>query len=229
MSKIKFSALVSGMSGKLNGSVFARNRSGAYVRNKTTPTNPQTIYQVEVRSRLATYSSKWRDLTQSQRNAWNSQVSEWAKTDIFGDIVNPTGKNLFTLVNMNLENAGGTPVSVPPSKVGVESPTAVTITATAGTPSLSITFGPSPVPTDLVAVVDMTAQLGAGIGYFKNQFRQIATIPTAGTSPYDALAAYTARFGALIEGKKIAVRIKFINSVTGEVSQSLVSSVIIGA
>ena len=42
MAKIKMTAIVADMRNKLNGSVFSRNRGGAYIRTKVTPINPQT-------------------------------------------------------------------------------------------------------------------------------------------------------------------------------------------
>lgn len=227
MAKIKYSALVSDMRNKLNGSVLSKNRYGSYVRNKTTPTNEQTDAQVNVRARLAQFSQAWRGLTEAQRNAWKNAVSEWARTDIFGDLHNPTGSNLYTRVNMNIENAGGTPVLIPPSKVGVEPLASISITADVSTPELEVTFTATPVPADCVVVLDFTEQVGAGISFVKNKYRQLIVVPTAGTSPVNALSAYTAKFGNLQAGKKIFVRGKVINKTTGEVSQPLSAMTIV--
>ena len=49
MAKVLFSALISDMRNKLNGSVFAKNRGGSYLRTKVTPVNPQTVAQVHKR------------------------------------------------------------------------------------------------------------------------------------------------------------------------------------
>ena len=42
MAKILTTAIVADIRNKLNGSVFSKNRYGAYVRTKVTPVNPQT-------------------------------------------------------------------------------------------------------------------------------------------------------------------------------------------
>ena len=55
--KIKYSALVMGVSGKLNGSVGATNKGGAYLRNKGVVSNPNTPAQAAVRSRFGSLSS----------------------------------------------------------------------------------------------------------------------------------------------------------------------------
>jgi hypothetical protein len=86
--KMKFGAFVVAGSGKIGGHVASRNRSGAFLRTKVTPTNPQTGAQNAVRSLLASLSSAWRSLTGAQRAAWNGAVSAFPRTNVFGDIVN---------------------------------------------------------------------------------------------------------------------------------------------
>jgi hypothetical protein len=112
--KMKFGALVVAGSGKIGGQVASRNRAGAYLRTKSTPINPQTASQSAVRSRLASISQSWRDLTAAQRAAWNGSVSNFQKTDVFGDLRNPTGFNLYQRLNNNLVTIGKTEIQVPP-------------------------------------------------------------------------------------------------------------------
>ena len=66
MAKIKMTAIVADMRNKLNGSVFSRNRGGAYIRTKVTPINPQTAAQVQARSLLTSLSQGFRSLSQAQ-------------------------------------------------------------------------------------------------------------------------------------------------------------------
>lgn len=229
MAKIKFSMIVSEMRNKLNGSVFSRNRGGAYVRNKVTPTNPQTQAQVLARARLTQFSQAWRGLTQAQRDAWNSVTSQWARTDVFGDVVNPSGNALFNRLNINVALAGGSVLSLPPQAVGAAALTDLSIAPAAGTAALPVTFAPAAVPADHVMYVEATANLSAGISNASAQFRHVATLPAATATGEDLIAEYTAKFGSLVAGQKVFVRAKFIHEVTGEVSQRLVASAIVSA
>ena len=228
MAKVKFSALIAEMRNKLNGSVFARNRGGAYLRTKVTPTNPQTIYQVAARSLLTTYSQAWRSLTEAQRQAWNAVVDQWATTDVFGDIVNPSGSTLYIRLNINVSLAGGVALSNPPTPTGADALTALSLAASEGGGSVDVTFAPT-VPADHVMYLEGTPQLSPGISNANSKFRNISTLAAAETSPYDAGAEYITKFGSLIEGQKMFVRAKFINGLTGEVSQKLVASTIVAA
>lgn len=229
MAKVKFSALVSEMRNKLNGSVFARNRGGAYLRTKVTPVNPQSLAQVAARSLLTTFAQSWRTLTEEQREQWNSVVDQWARTDVFGDVVNPSGSTLYTRLNINISNAGGSTIVSPPSPVGADALTLLTVTADVSDSQVDIAFAPGAVPADHTMYVEATPMLSPGISNANSKFRKIATVAAAGATPFDAYTAYVAKYGNLVAGQKLFVRAKFINKLTGEVSQSLVASAIVTA
>lgn len=226
MAKVKFSALISEMRNKLNGSVFARNRGGAYLRNKVTPTNPQTLAQVQARSLLTQFSQSWRSLTQAQRDSFTSVVDQWARTDIFGDVVNPSGSSLYIRLNINISLAGGTAIDVAPQPVGAEALTALSVSAD-DSGIVSLTYAPATVPSDHAMYIEATPQLSAGISNANSKFRFVQTIAAGIASPQDIGSAYQIKFGALIAGAKLFVRAKFINKLTGEVSQKLVAGTIV--
>ena len=56
MAKIKFGMMMTDARGKLGGQVFSKNKGGAYVRTKVTPSNPQTIAQT---TRRALFAAIW--------------------------------------------------------------------------------------------------------------------------------------------------------------------------
>lgn len=228
MAKVKFSALISEMRNKLNGSVFARNRGGAYLRTKVTPLNPQSIAQVAARNKLTQFSQSWRSLTQAQRDAWNAAVSQYATTDVFGDVVNPTGATLFTRLNINIANAGGTVINTPPAPQGADALAEISITATAAGNVFDVTFDPATVPANHTLVVESTPMLSPGISNASSQFRVIGSVAAAASSPADLGAEQVSKFGALVTGQKVFIRAKFINKVTGEVSQAITASAIVG-
>lgn len=229
MAKVKFSALISEMRNKLNGSVFARNRGGAYLRNKVTPTNPQTIAQVQARSLLTSYSQAWRSLTEAQRLAWKSVVDQWSTTDVFGDVINPSGSSLYIRLNINISLAGGSAISTPPTPQGADALTALSVAAAAGAGTVAVTFAPAAVPADHALYLEASPMLSPGISNANSKFRYFATEAAAATSPAAVGTEYEAKFGDLVAGQKMFVRAKFINALTGEVSQKLVASTIVAA
>lgn len=229
MAKIKFGAMMVDARGKLGGHVFSKNRAGAYVRSKVTPSNPQTADQVAQRALLASASQSWRGLSEAERLAWNGAVQNYATTNVFGDIVNPTGATLHTRLNINVALVGGAALTTPPLPVGITSPAGLTLTAAAGTPTFEVAWTGGAVPAGTKMVVEATPMVSVGRYNVNNRFRTIGTVAAAATSPQDLITEYEAKFGSLVEGQKVFVRVKYINITTGEVSQTLVASAIVAA
>ena len=229
MAKVKFTAVVADMRNKLNGSVFARNRGGAYVRTKVTPLNPQSVRQVAARNLLTSLAQGFRSLTQEQITAWNEAVTQWQTTDIFGDLVSPTGLALYVRLNSNISNAGGTLLTSPPAPVGADSLTEISLAADVSSNTFEITFTPAAVPANHTMFIESTSMLSPGINNANSRFRFIGIASAAEASPFDAYAFQTAKFGALVAGQKVYTRCKFINKVTGEVSLALKASAIVTA
>lgn len=214
--KVLFTAVVADMRNKLNGSVFSKNRGGAYIRTKVTPVNGQSTNQVQSRNRLTSNAQGWRGLTDTQRAAWNAAVSNFAGTDIFGNIKNPSGINLYNKLNINLAIGNTAGITTPPLPSTVAQITAVSAAAAAGAGTFTVTYTPSPVPAGSAYLVEVTPQVSPGVKFVKSKYVVLTALAAAAASPYNAFAAYTARFGGLIAGTKIAVRVSVINIVTGQ-------------
>lgn len=213
--KVKFGAIVVDGRNKVGGHVLSKNRGGAYMRTKVTPVNPQSVDQSAVRGTLTTFSQNWRGLTEDQRTAWNAAVQNFKKTDIFGDIKTPSGINLYVKLNSTLAVVGSAPISDPPADTTSPGETTTAATVDATTPALSIVFTPTPVPAGSRLSIECTAPQSAGKSFIKNQYRVIATVNAAGTSPHNTLAAYVAKFGPLVVGQKVGVRTRLIDTLSG--------------
>ena len=209
MAKIKFGMMMTDASGKLGGQVFAKNRGGSYVRTKTSPLNPQTQAQMNVRGIFAGISSAWSSLTEEQRTTFNNLVAAYATTDIFGDLRNPSGKNLFQRLNQNLSisDQAGVDVCVPPTAVpfaNVQSASGEVSPNTFAVDTLGDTTGSK-------LVVWATAPLSQGTSFVKNKLRQIGVYDGGSAVELDILADYTAKFGTFTEGANIHVGVRVIN------------------
>ena len=206
MAKIKFGMFMTDARGKVGGQVFSKNRSGAFVRTKVTPTNAQTVRQSYIRNLLASLSQAWSTLSQSVRDGFDSAVNDWSKTDVFGDIRNPTGKNLFTRLNMNLENSGQAQVTAVPAKVEVPilEGTAVTLDVAAWNVA-----GASNVAGGVV-VISATAPQSQGTKFYKGKYRQIGTVASSAFATYNAKAQYEAKFGVTPLTSNIGFEFKLI-------------------
>lgn len=217
MAKVLYTAVVADMRNKLNGSVFSKNRYGAYVRTKVTPVNPRTTAQQNARNILATWSAGWRSITQAQRNGWIAAAPNFPFTDVFGNIKFLSGNALYVKLNANLNYAGVAGIDDAPTPTDIPAITALTLTATGGgTPALSMVFAPTPVPAGYALIVKATPNIPQSRLFISNQFRNIKVVAAAGTSPNNLLTAYAAVFGNPVTGNRITVQAFYISTTTGQ-------------
>lgn len=213
--KAKFGMVVVAGSGKIGGHVASRNRAGAYFRTKVTPVNPQSTAQLTARNRLGTRSQAWRGLTQAQRDAWNSAVQSFARTDIFGDLKNPSGFNLYQRLNNNLVAVGAAAITTPPQPSAVLTVGLTSITPAAGTGLIPMVLTGA-VPAGTAVKVFATAPQSPGVNFVKSEYRLITTLPAATATPVALGASYTAKFGAWLVGQALFFKIVFVNTTTGQ-------------
>jgi hypothetical protein len=215
MAKFLPGSNISDIRGKHGGQVYSKNRGGNYTRRKVTPVNPKSASQSVSRALFASLSQQWRTLTQTQQNAWIAAVGGYAKTNIFGDLKNPTGLQLFIKVNANLVVSGGAKITTPAAPKGVSVVTIGALTYTSGTPALSLAYSAN-VPALTRVIVSATPPLSAGVNFVKSQLRVISTLAPAAASPANILSAYNTKFGSVgAVGTKIFVAIQFVDQTSG--------------
>ena len=229
MAKIILQQAFAEISGKLNGTVFAKNRGGAYMRTKVSPVNARTSAQLQARNLLSGYSQAWRNLTQAQRDAWNAASSDWSLATVFAQGATATGHGLFVTLNTNTNLAGGTSLTLPPNKVGAAPVQELNgATAVAGG-DITLDMLPAAVPVGHTMYIESTQGMSAGISNANSKYRFIGTIAAGGQTDENISDSYAAKFGELSAGQKVFFRIKFININTGEVSLPVTTSTIVTA
>jgi len=215
--KAKFGMIVVAGRGKIGGHVASANRSGAYFRTKVTPVNPQTPAQNEVRSRLGGLSQAWRGLTDAQRAGWTGLVSSFAKTDIFGDIRNPSGINLYQKLNNNLLTIGGSQISEAPQPEDVFTSAILSASFQSGVGLGEIDTAGN-IPLGVNVKISATPPISQGRSFVKSEYRLIATPVGDGTPLLEIGPAYLARFGTPPVGSKVFFKIVYVNNTTGQES-----------
>lgn len=225
--KMKWGALVTDGRGKIGGQVASKNRAGAYLRNKVTPVNPSTTFQQTVRNRLAAFSQAWRDLTQAQRDAWNAAVGDYSRTDIFGDLRNPTGFNLYQRLNNNLQQIGVAALSLPPLPQEVAQVVLSAVTYDVGVGNeLDLVFTPT-IPAGHTVLLWGTPGVSPGKNFVKSEYRLFGTLAAAATSPQDVRTAYEAKFGAQPVGTKVFIMMEVVNNTSGQKGVGSAASTIV--
>jgi hypothetical protein len=214
--KMKFGAIVTDGRGKIGGHVASKNRGGAYLRTKVSPVNGQTTAQNEIRNRFTTLSQSWRGLAPGERDAWNAAVADYARTNIFGDLHQPTGFNLYQRLNNNLVTIGEAAITTPPLPSAVGEVVLVSLAVAAGAGTMSLVMSGA-VPAGTNVKIWACAPVSAGRSFVKSQYRLISILAPAAATPVNLKAAYETKFGSVgIAGQKVFIKATAVNSATGQ-------------
>jgi hypothetical protein len=209
MAKIKFGMMMTDASGKLGGQVFSKNRGGAYVRTKVTPLNPQTTAQSVVRGIFASISSLWSGITQADRDTFNSFVNDYARTDVFGDLRNPSGKALFQRLNQNLEISGQAQITTCVAPIPVPFANVSSVDADVSATSFDVvTTGDT---RTCKVVIWATPQLTAGTTFVKNRLRVLEVFDGGEAETFDIQTSYLAKYGQVQVGSNVFIGVRVIN------------------
>lgn len=226
--KMKFGAIVVDGRNKIGGHVASKNRAGSYLRTKVTPVNPRSPAQVSQRALLASLAQSWRGLTDAQRATFINAVSDYKKTDIFGDMLKPSGFNLYCKLNANLVNVTAGQITEAPAPVGVSVFDSVALTAGVSPGALTMAVSPATLPSGEVIIVRATPAMSAGKSFVKSEFRQIAVLNAIVAGSVNLLAAYQAKFGTISQvDSRIFIEVVHVNDLTGQVSQAQQASAIV--
>lgn len=229
MAQILYSNQVSGMSGKLNGSVHTRNRGGNVIRTKVTPRNPNTTYQATQRSYQGQLAQTWSGtLTDAERAAWSKYGATAPTIGAFGNPRPLAGNTAFIQVNRIILVAGGTIITSPPTSKDITGLTALGLVANHTGPALTLSFAPTPLSAPEGIYLFATPAISPGISNVSAQLRFIG-FTSAATSTLNILSAWEARFGTFpaAGGQRIAVAAQIVNSTTGANAPTMSASTLI--
>ncbi len=221
MAKCKFGMMMTDARGKLGGHVFTKNRAGAIIRTKVTPSNARTDRQMFIRNALSTISANWSPLLQSQRDGFDGAVEQWQGTNIFGDIVNPTGKTLFTKLNLNLVNSEQAQITAVPEKAVLPNFVVTSVENDAGDIKANVLNN----AVGFKIVVSATAPQSQGTSFFKGKYRQIGVIAGSIGIKLDLTALYAAKFGTPAVDSNVSFQFIIVLA-TGQASIPVTSKMI---
>lgn len=142
------STILTQASGSLAGTVFSRNRGGAYTRNRSKPVQPLTPLQVSVRLAVKQSANLYATvLTNTQREGWAAFAASNPQPNGTGGTMTLSGIAMFNKVNVPLILSGGSGAAV------LDSPGAVTFLA-ALTPGPTMGIAAGVLTIDVINSVD---------------------------------------------------------------------------
>ena len=191
--------------GKRGLYVSMGSRYGQISRILAIPSNPRTVFQMDVRKALGKMVARWRALTEDQRTAWRTVAKTKNTVPRLGQSGSLTGSQLFTKINCTLATIGADPVTTPPpfpqfpdNPVG-----ALAITNVGGTISLKLACPSTPEDN---TVVRASAPCSQGLANNRDN-RILGVLPAPIQGSCDITTLFEARYGSPAVGTKVFVQV----------------------
>lgn len=234
---VRFGQGVSDIVGSIGGTTYARNGSGAYMRNRTHPINPQTPAQTLVRSIFGALSTGWRSITSGQRTTWidAAQGPLGQRTNRLGEVIQLTGQQLYVSLNQIRQLFGLASLPAAPSSPTVMAQVSSVTLDVSGLALTSTIVTVDLTPAFSVAASDVlvyaSPPLPPGRSRSKSAtYRLIGTYAAAATAvAIDLMADYTAAHGSptVADGDVVWFRVVPAVSESGVVGATVTAQAVI--
>jgi hypothetical protein len=218
---------IAAASGSIGGTVFSRNRYGAYTRNRAIPITVTSEAAIAAKARLAGLSADWQTLTAAQKRAWTAWAQNNPQTDALGQVQVLTGHAAYVGLNSRILLVAGTQIDVPPIVPVPEALETITLTADIGAGDFEIAYTPTPCAAGVAIAYKACVVDSPGINYVSNLLRFITVGAAAGASPLDIETAMGNRFGSFQVGQTVHVWVAQMHLASGQIGPYIRSSVLV--
>jgi len=212
-------AVVSVLSGKIGGTVFARNRGGAYARSYAIPTRVTSDSAQTVKAAFAAASQAYANLTTAQIAAWDQYGQENPVSNRIGQLITLKGQSWFVGCNSRLIVAGETQITLPPilaaPVIAVASDATFTVTGDVATVAIAAHTADA----SIRVLVYGARSVSAGKRYVENLYTSVY-LSDAGASgtTLDIFDGVVGKLGSLQAGVTYHLKVVMLDIRTGLVS-----------
>lgn len=220
MALIKHGGGVSAASGKIGGTVFARNKAGSYARSWAKPVNPGTARQTDVRSSFAAGSAAFSKLSANDVAAWSAYATSLSRVNRQGESYTPTGRQIYIEQYNNMIGVGQTPLTVPsafsnvPAIDSLGAIVAEDDGGEVGTLTLAACVVTIPSTAAGILIIEAAPSHKPSVTNVNTQFRQIFSGVPSGA--HNLAPGFIAVFGnRMIAGQTFSLRARVIDQTSG--------------
>jgi hypothetical protein len=210
---------VASVSGSVGGTVFSRNKGGAYMRNRAVPVTSQSEKALKYKSALAAIAASWRSVSAANRASWASYAASTPYTNRLGMSKQLSALNHFVKLNTRLLVAGDTGITTPP--VG-GAPSGVTVSGFVVDANLTedseVAFATSPIAATERLWIRAAKVNSSSILNVENLLTELIITAKAVTTPVDLQAALIAAFGTIQAGSDYILEVRVLDTSTGYMS-----------
>jgi hypothetical protein len=196
---------------------MSHNRYGNYGRQRSIPVQPDTLIQMNARTRFGGLSSDWATLGATDRLAWKIWAQNNPMVDVLGDKRVLTAAAAYVGQNCRLDLVGEPTSDTPPIVPAPAALTACTIVVSKAANSAVVTFTPSPLGTDDALFARACKMAVPTINYVKNLMRYIGCSAKAQTTPMGFLNLDT-YLGTLNIGETCVFWVHVMDRANGAIS-----------
>ena len=178
-----------------------------------------------MRAAFATTAQLWRSASMNPYRAdWILLAYNNPEKDVFNNYIKKTGLAWFIRCNRNRATFGLAPVLAAPAWAAVGDPGSLSAYYDPGPPeTFSVSATQPPGPAEAVLIL-ATRALSPGILTLSNQQRIIFTENPGTSGPWDILAAWKTKFGAIPPDKQIFVMARYIDTTQGRAGLNALTS-----
>lgn len=215
---------ISQASGRVGGTIFSRNRGGAYIRNGSIPATVTTPAAQSIKSITAAMSQLWATLNEEEREQWREWAAQNPVINRLGQSRTLSGHQAFVQTNARLQYGGFSTIASP---VLTPSPAPFTpgaVVFTPNTSTLTVAYTPTPAPAGTAVQVYAYLANSAGVAYVKNRLALVHTSATAAASPVAIWGEVENRFGTPQAGQTLHLGLRALDSTSGAVSSIFYAS-----
>lgn len=220
-------AMVSQASGRIGGTIFSRNRGGAYVRNGSIPTTVTTPFAQLIKSVTAAQSQAWAGLTAAVQEQWREWATQNPVINRLGQSRTLSGHQAFVQINGRLVYAGFSALVSPPIGEAPAPFVPGTVTFVDAPLSLKVAFTPTPAPTGIAVQCYAFLANSPGVSYVRNRLALVTTSTAAAATPLDITLDVVDRFGTPQAGQTLHIGLRALDSTTGLVSSVFYASTLL--
>jgi hypothetical protein len=228
MASIQFGNGVAQIRGSINGTTFARNKNGAYARNRVKGVNPRTQAQVSQRLLLSSISSAWRDLTIQERQTWIDGAKDFPYANRVGEVSVLSGAQLHTKLNLQLLSAGKSVLTACPTPQvlpTVEAGNASCIVDAGVLQDFTFDLTKEPLAAGLSMQVFASNGVSAGRTTNSTTKRLLGTIDGSGQTSLDIAPLYVGVYASPSVGSNVIVELRVVVDATGQSFTSFAGAV----
>lgn len=223
MAKLTLGSMVTDARGSVGGTVYSRNKGGAYSRARVAPINRNTPAQTLVRANFASNAKSWSGvLTQPQRTAWTAFAAANPRVNILGASIILSGIAMFQSLNQVLSQIGETNITDPPPDLSVPALAAPNNLSPTSGATMLIDTAAQVVVAGAKYYIFMTRPLSPGTTPQTSDFRFLDTkAAVAAATSIDVTADYEQLYGSWLPGASIGALVASVNTATGALTPGL--------